>query len=241
VDWLLGIVIIILSFVIPKQITPYQRLYVTGDPSLSYPRKSDIVPAWAAGLMAVVTPLLLAACFWIKLRSFHDLHHAALGLLEAFALNTLATESIKTAAGRLRPHFFADMSARDSRLSFPSGHSSNMFCGMTYAAFYLAGKFGVFRRADGAFWKVLILCLLWGTATLVAVSRTLDYHHNFDDILAGAFIGIVAAYFGYFLNFHPLSSKRSHLPKKRSEDSVVLYQDDADTIPLRPQSPGGFV
>eukprot|EP01098_Paradermamoeba_levis_P011149 TRINITY_DN4745_c0_g1_i2.p1 TRINITY_DN4745_c0_g1~~TRINITY_DN4745_c0_g1_i2.p1 ORF type:complete len:250 (-),score=42.99 TRINITY_DN4745_c0_g1_i2:150-899(-) len=234
-DWVASVIVLILSLVVPSQITPFQKFYSTKDPALSYPDDPDIVPSWAAGVLAVLTPIVLFILFWIRNRQFHDLHHSLLGLLEAMTLNMLATESIKTAAGRPRPHFFADVNARDSRLSFPSGHSSISFCGMTFCAFYLSGKLGTFRKEEGHFWKLLLILVFYAAAIVVAVSRTMDYHHNYDDILAGMLIGITSAYFGYFLNFHSLMSKRSHLPKRRGDNIsfFVLEGNEAEEYPLQ--------
>jgi diacylglycerol diphosphate phosphatase/phosphatidate phosphatase len=48
---------------------------------------------------------------------------------------------------------------------------------------------------------------------IVAVSRTIDYHHNFSDILAGSLIGAVISYICYFLYFPDLSDPASDQPK----------------------------
>ena len=41
----------------------------------------------------------------------------------------------------------------------------------------------------------------------------MDYHHNFDDITAGSLIGILVAYYGYFVYYPPLSDDNCHQPK----------------------------
>ena len=40
-----------------------------------------------------------------------------------------------------------------------------------------------------------------GLATIVAISRVVDYRHDFADVNAGAFIGILSGTFAYFLNY----------------------------------------
>eukprot|EP01097_Dermamoeba_algensis_P011097 TRINITY_DN8462_c0_g1_i1.p1 TRINITY_DN8462_c0_g1~~TRINITY_DN8462_c0_g1_i1.p1 ORF type:complete len:162 (+),score=36.21 TRINITY_DN8462_c0_g1_i1:50-487(+) len=139
----------------------------------------------------------------------------------------LATEPTKVAAGRLRP-FFLNHQVRDSHLSFPSGHSSATFTGMVFCILYLSGKLGTFRKDDGAFWKMLLNCVFLAVGFAVSVSRTIDYHHNFDDILAGSIIGVVSACFGYFLNYNSIASKRSHLPKRRVKLTLVKSSEEVD-------------
>eukprot|EP01112_Ceratiomyxa_fruticulosa_P012545 TRINITY_DN3478_c0_g1_i3.p1 TRINITY_DN3478_c0_g1~~TRINITY_DN3478_c0_g1_i3.p1 ORF type:complete len:140 (-),score=15.74 TRINITY_DN3478_c0_g1_i3:35-454(-) len=104
---------------------------------------------------------------------------------------------------------------REGRLSFPSLHTSIAFCTLPYLSLYLCGKLGVFKRGGGQMWKVLVMIGPIAIAFLVAVSRTIDYHSNFVDIVAGSILGISIATFSYFLNFPSLMSEDCDMPKDR--------------------------
>lgn len=161
----------------------------------------------------------------------------------------LATAAICTRTDLLREGF----------RSFPSGHSSSAFAGLGFLSFYLAGKLHLFEkrgcvrsqcfhllnylykmmlqisRATIAAW--LALTPLLG-ATLIGISRTMDYRHHATDVLvcifsctiinnrstpaslipctikqAGSLIGLVLGYFGYRLYYPPLYSSDCHARK----------------------------
>lgn len=52
-------------------------------------------------------------------------------------------------------------------------------------------------------------------ATFTAVSRVVDYRHDFSDINLGMAIGLLCAIVSYMLNFEPLTSDRSGAPRVR--------------------------
>ncbi|MES1915154.1 MAG: hypothetical protein MHM6MM_007140 [Cercozoa sp. M6MM] len=119
----------------------------------------------------------------------------------------------------------------DGLKSFPSGHSAAIFAGGVFATLLLASAMRFFANDfevclhtklastaevsthESDFLSFLpryvqlplILSPLLG-ASLVAVSRTVDYHHNFDDIVAGAAIGSVISSVVYFAHFPALTS-----------------------------------
>ena len=110
--------------------------------------------------------------------------------------------------------------------SFPSGHSATAFCGFTFMALYLCGKIHMWsvqqgyiqgstkpKLLQGNLWKILFVCLPILAASLIAVSRTRDYHHNYSDIVAGSALGVFSACIVYFSYFNPLTAENSDLPK----------------------------
>jgi diacylglycerol diphosphate phosphatase / phosphatidate phosphatase len=94
----------------------------------------------------------------------------------------------------------------EARKSFPSGHSALSFAAAIYTSVYLVGALtqkttyapiGQASQSRGAplhgpgpkTWKLVVIVLPPMLAALVAVSRTIDYHHNYGDVVAGAIIG----------------------------------------------------
>jgi membrane-associated phospholipid phosphatase len=117
------------------------------------------------------------------------------------------TNILKLLVGRPRPHFAAVCQAyvtgstttcigdarevAEARKSFPSGHSSLAFSAAIYLCAYLAPvvRIGAPSHGEAKAWRILVLLAPPLMAALVAVSRTIDYHHHFADILAGSLIG----------------------------------------------------
>lgn len=115
----------------------------------------------------------------------------------------------------------------EGRKSFPSGHSSCKFhpsrtfgyvskylsisvsfVAMGYLSMFLFARLHVFtERGRGQSWR-LIVCLapLFG-ALLVALSRTCDYHHHWQDVVVGSFLGLGIAVLCYRQYFPPVNAK----------------------------------
>jgi len=49
-------------------------------------------------------------------------------------------------------------------------------------------------------------------ALLVAISRTMDYRHHWQDVTVGSIVGLVVSYFAYRQYYPPLDSVYSHFP-----------------------------
>ena len=205
-------------------------------------------------LLAINTiiPIAVVLVFQIKYKSTHDLHHGILTWFETFSLTICITDVLKVGAGRLRPDFLSrclpsaiDGSCtngdsaliRDGKLSFPSGHSSLSFACMTFVMLYLMSKLKLYDQernrkfhTGGSFWKLIACISPLGIACFVAISRTLDYHHNFSDILAGCVLGIFVAIFCYFLNYPTLFSSDCDLPFNRYFMKNSYGNDDNSTL-----------
>lgn len=140
----------------------------------------------------------------------------------AHALQAGTVELAKVFAGRLRPDFLSRLRragynasstgvdwcalgddnkvVRDGRASFPSGHSSTAFAGFALFSLFLATQMRVVP--SGSYGRLLLALLVWIFPFLVAISRTRDYRHNYDDIAVGGLIGVATAWLGYHIGFY---------------------------------------
>ncbi|CAK5277461.1 unnamed protein product [Mycena citricolor] len=99
----------------------------------------------------------------------------------------------------------------DGFRSFPSGHATLSFAGLGFLAFYMAGKLHLFDQRGYAA-KLWIFLTPFAGAALVAISRTMDYRHHWQDVLIGSILGTVVSYFTYRQYYPSLSSDVCHLP-----------------------------
>ena len=113
------------------------------------------------------------------------------------------------------------------------------FAGLGFMAFYLAGKVHLFDNRGHAPKAWLSLAPLAGAA-LVAISRTMDYRHHWQDVLVGGALGLLVSYFAYRQYYPPLTSRRSHVPyAPRDKDAaragpvLPTTRDEDDTPSVR--------
>lgn len=79
---------------------------------------------------------------------------------------------------------------RQTRLSFPSGHSSIAFYSLVYVALYLQRKLSWnSSKLARHFLQFMLIMAAWYTA----LSRVMDSWHHWSDVLAGSLIGVVGA------------------------------------------------
>ncbi|KAK2460589.1 hypothetical protein APHAL10511_007059 [Amanita phalloides] len=162
---------------------------------------------------------------------------ATLGLILSLSTTGAITQFVKITVGRPRPDFIArcqpPANATDPTLglstwtictqtdhyllkdgfrSFFSGHSSTVsFAGLGFLSFYLAGKVHLFDKRGYA-GKTWLALSPFSAAALVAISRTMDYRHHWQDVGVGAIVGTVLAYFCYRQYYPSLASELSHCP-----------------------------
>ena len=145
------------------------------------------------------------------------------GLLEAAAFTLLVTAFLKLSCGRPRPNYaeYYLKSPHDAVSSFPSGHTSISFCGLTYASAVLWHNIGAplvkLPRMHILTFPLLLLSMSpLFLAMWVAATRVQDYYHNYDDILAGAFIGMATSLM-IFAMHNSVPKERYLAPKVGSE------------------------
>ncbi|KAI8977246.1 phosphatidic acid phosphatase type 2/haloperoxidase [Mycotypha africana] len=225
-DWLLVVIMTAVFFAIDK-ITPFHRMFSIEDKTIMFPHtEKETVPVWLLVIICLLIPAVIIGAISLSgigyKRSLHDFHSGILGLCLGLSMTIMLTDIIKITAGRPRP----DMLSRckppptavdpqfgllsvdicttdihssvmiDGFKSFPSGHSSFSFSGLGYLAFYIAGKMKMFDE-KGHTYKGFIFAFPIIGALLVAISRTEDYRHHWQDVTIGALLGTFCAYFAY--------------------------------------------
>jgi len=227
IDWIVVIVVFIFSGLLSVFVEPYKRFLPESDPLVGYPTKPNIVPVWLLMIICLVIPILTFAITQLWHHSRHDFHHATLGMLSSFAITNLVTTCVKLATGRYRPDYSPSNATWDGRMSFPSGHSSLSFSSMVFVSLYLAGKLQVYRHHNGSLvLKALMICAPCSLSVFVAISRVIDYHHDFSDILAGSILGAGIAVVCYFLWYPSLFSRKPYLPRQHPSLDPRLLEEN---------------
>ncbi|BFF89818.1 phospholipid phosphatase 5 [Drosophila madeirensis] len=191
------------------------------------PRRPDIVKGGELLFWVIVAPLIVTVVFYVFTKDKRDFRAASWAWTLALCMNGLPTSMLKITVGRPRPDFFyrcfpdgvmvlnsssiSDGSSildfnctgiasdiNEGRKSFPSGHSSFAFASFGLIAYYVGAKLHAFdARGRGHTWRLCIAAIPLIIATLVAVSRTCDYHHHWQDVTVGAIIGLLTGYISY--------------------------------------------
>ncbi|KAK6454141.1 diacylglycerol pyrophosphate phosphatase [Scheffersomyces xylosifermentans] len=101
--------------------------------------------------------------------------------------------------------------------SFPSGHSSTVFCGMVISSLNISGKLQVFDKRGISF-KVILAIFPIMVACFVSCTRISDNRHFLRDVIGGSIIGTTVAvwfYLQYFPGvFHLENAGRAYPPRR---------------------------
>ncbi|MBN3298987.1 PLPP4 phosphatase, partial [Amia calva] len=209
--------------------------------------ESDHIPKRVMFAISFLTPL--AVIFVVKIIRRTDKTEIKEACL-------VFTNTIKLIVGRPRPDYFhrcfPDGQANvkmlctgepdlvtEGRKSFPSSHSSFAFSGLGFTSFYLAGKLQCFTDCGrGRSWRLCATILPLYSAMMIALSRTCDYKHHWQDAFVGGVIGLLFAYICYRQHYPPFLHMDCHLPyaslaaPPSSMEEDPPPTDNATSLPL---------
>eukprot|EP00238_Polyblepharides_amylifera_P003968 CAMPEP_0196590760 /NCGR_PEP_ID=MMETSP1081-20130531/67444_1 /TAXON_ID=36882 /ORGANISM="Pyramimonas amylifera, Strain CCMP720" /LENGTH=160 /DNA_ID=CAMNT_0041913949 /DNA_START=274 /DNA_END=756 /DNA_ORIENTATION=- len=160
--------------------------------------------------------------------------------MQALSLAAIFKRSVNVSVGRRRPSWFARVAANyhvaDASMSYPSGHSAYSWASMGILSLFLMGKWRVLHRDRFQMLHLVLALLPIGVSTFIAVSRLVDYHHDFSDVNAGSFLGLCCAVLCYHLQYPPAWSSACDVPNSRRQDTndvdAALFSADSDNSTL---------
>eukprot|EP01064_Diplonema_japonicum_P037046 TRINITY_DN8582_c0_g1_i2.p1 TRINITY_DN8582_c0_g1~~TRINITY_DN8582_c0_g1_i2.p1 ORF type:complete len:309 (+),score=27.00 TRINITY_DN8582_c0_g1_i2:53-928(+) len=221
----------------------------------------ETFPNWSLPLVSWLAPLAFGVAFGFlpirkqSVKLMHEIHSLALCLAQAVLLAMTITDPMKNYAGRHRPDFVSRLhkylpefngtdpnylsvvcSSTNHRVwdgmkSFPSGHASMSFAGWVVIALLVSSRIPSYARNSIGYWRVLLLCFCLVFPSFVAISRTIDYRHNFSDITAGTLIGVFSGMSVFKLHFtshsaYPINRKTGTSEPYEEPQGTGLHQTD---------------
>nr|XP_054765893.1 phospholipid phosphatase 5-like [Lytechinus pictus] len=240
-------IFLLIAFLITEDLAPFQRV-IQPEEMWLYKNPHAVHSTISTRMLfgsAIFVPILVITTFSLIRKDKLDFLHAVLACSLAELLNGVITNSIKLIIGRPRPDFFprcypdgvmtADLKCtgdldiiNEGRKSFPSGHSSFSFCAFGFTAFYLAGKLHTFESQGRGFgWRILVTLAPLYVALMVALSRTADYRHHYEDVIAGSLLGLAIAYpiyRQYFPAFTHATCDKSYARLYALRDAMSLQE-----------------
>ena len=219
---LLGMVLLSLVGVYLEFQAPFERHLVPETLwRYSYPHGPQSVPTWTLPFLGIFIPLAIILLVARIHRNALETRRAAAGLCLAVALGFAVTNFIKNGVGAFRPDFAArcwpdgkitwashgvpdcrpthPRDVMEGRKSFPSGHASMSFSGLSYSSAYAAARLGVFSHRlardpkSASLWRAAAAWAPLALAAAVSISRTQDYWHHLEDVAWGGIIGVSCA------------------------------------------------
>ncbi|KAJ7642760.1 lipid phosphate phosphatase 1 [Mycena polygramma] len=244
-DWIVVAAFWILAELANK-LPVFERDFNAGDPVINHPHKKNQISGALNHFIALLIPAATVAAVGLLRLSFVTLHHGILALLASRGMARLFTNVLKQ---RLMPDFLArckwdDVALKctgkkstisEGRLSFPSGHSSAAFAGMTFLSFWIAGQTAAwafhapvpaasFRSSRLGRLSLTLLPLSW--ALFVAVTRLQDYRHHKEDVIAGGLIGVLCGVICYLAFWPSPFSARSFTSHSYGQPRLVYSEGD---------------
>ncbi|KAK9885213.1 hypothetical protein WA026_010717 [Henosepilachna vigintioctopunctata] len=184
-----------------------------------YPVTGSYVPCSVLWYICIGFPAFCFIMFYIfDTESRKELGKAFSSLTLAFSLNAFLTSLLKVLVGRPRPDFVARCfpdgkgtdftkctghisEVYDGRRSFPSGHSSFSFVVMAFLSLFFARRLSIWTTKHFQGIKITACIAPIVFATCIAISRTCDYHHHYQDVIVGSLMGASIAYGVFKIHF----------------------------------------
>ncbi|XP_015585594.1 phospholipid phosphatase 5 isoform X1 [Cephus cinctus] len=224
-------IILALSFLELEKAEPFARkIHVEELWLYKNPITTSYVPTTVLWPLVFLVPTFVICITFIITKDRVDFCQALMAVTLTLGLNGVLTDMIKIIVGRPRPDYFwrcfpnGEMNSelectgdpsniKEGRKSFPSGHSSFAFASLSFVSLYLAGKLHTFALSGkGQAWKLLIFLFPLCIAIAIALSRTCDYHHHWQDVTIGSLIGLCLSYLCYRHYYPSLDSHVCHKP-----------------------------
>ncbi|XP_050676443.1 phospholipid phosphatase 5 [Leptidea sinapis] len=248
-------ILFLTAFCYMETMSPYTRVIQPSEllESCRYPRHESFVPASTLWSLVLSVPCLLSLLAWACFSDCNDALELLMSWSLALGITGVLTDTVKLIVGRPRPDFFyrcfpdgvekpglqctgdpADV--MEGRKSFPSGHSSLAFCSLGLASLWLCGRLGTLARHRGSGLRVTLVLAPLVLAAAVALSRTCDYHHHWQDVLVGSILGMSVATFCYRQYYNALSSDLAGVPcvmgARPATEVSPAHRDHAESTPL---------
>ncbi|KAK7073462.1 Phosphatidate phosphatase ppapdc1b [Halocaridina rubra] len=232
------------------------------------PRTPSYIPTSLLWPLVFAVPTAIMFLYYLKKRDHTEFSQSLLSFSLALGLNGVITNITKLIVGRPRPDFYyrcfpeghvdldeiSDIGSactgeletiQEGRKSFPSGHSSFSFCSFGFLSLWICGKLSVFGEHRSQGWKLVVGISPTVIALMIALSRTSDYHHHWQDVLVGSMLGFLIAYTCYRQYYPSLTSRHCHLSyvniptlfDLESGKNKVEHNQNNELLLLDPESP----
>lgn len=249
-------ILLIVIFLVTEEMTPFKRI-IQPEEWWLYKNpyaKQEVVNTSTLFLIALLSPFLTIFMVNYLGKRKRQLAPAILAASMALCLNGCITNLIKLMVGRPRPDFFFrcfpdgklpkhqpstyDLKCTGDpalvlggRKSFPSGHSSFAFTGLGFSAIYVAGQLRCFSRGGrGSSWRLLLALAPLLVATAIAITRTSDYRHHWQDVIVGSMLGFLITFTCYRQHYPSLSDDECDAPYMRSEPGDITHSQSVDKL-----------
>nr|XP_026494147.1 phospholipid phosphatase 5 [Vanessa tameamea] len=241
------------AFCYMESLNPFIRVIPHSEleSNCKYPRHESYVPSGMLWSIVLSVPCVLSLIAWAVCNDCNDALEFLLSWSLALGITGVLTDTVKLIVGRPRPDFFyrcfpdgietpelqctGDISdIMEGRKSFPSGHSSLSFCSLGIASAWICGRLGTISRKRGSGARVLTTIIPLVMAGCIALSRTCDYHHHWQDVLVGSTLGFTVSVLCYRQYYNPLTSDLAGVPYIVSKaNSAKYFNGKPDISPIK--------
>ena len=167
------------------------------------------VPNWLVIATAIVLPVTILLFLSYFQRMFphyfrrFDMWRSIWSLVANIGFATLCVCMFKNFVGRARPDLYAAIKDQsegtnstfkgnpsdDQFRSWPSGHASTVFSSFCFIALFVNKSI-----KKGNMFSSLAAAIIVYMAYYIGATRIIDFRHHTDDVLAGAFCGVLFTY-----------------------------------------------